>query len=64
MKKIISFIELHSLTFFSLSNILLIPIIMLFDKNDDMFIVNLLFLLSFWYYIKMFFYHRIIEIRS
>ena len=41
MKKIIRFIEVHSLTFFNLLNLLLIPILLMLDYDSDMIIINI-----------------------
>lgn len=64
MKKIIRFIEVHSLTFFNLINLLLIPILLMLDYDSDMIIINLLFVFSFWHYIKKLIYHKLLVVKS
>lgn len=63
MKKIIRFIEIHSLTFFNLVNLLLIPILLMLNYESEMVIINLLLIFSFWHYIKKLLYYKLMVIR-
>lgn len=62
MEKIIRFIEVHSLTFFNLLNLLLIPVLLTLDYNSNMISINLLFIFSFWYYIKKLIYYKLLVV--